>query len=173
MIGCSFLLKVSELLCEAKECTQTAMLYSNGCNIIFAGDFAQLPPVADTRLYADINTTRAGTHTGQNNIFGKLLWLDVTTVVILDEIMRQTHDDNMTFIHLLHRLREGRCTEADYQLLLSKTLINAQPDWSLSEWIHAPLIVSDNAVKDALNEKAALAFASHTNQEIHSYYAID
>ena len=41
MIGCNFLLKISEALTEAKQ----KMLAFGGMNIIFAGDFAQLPPV--------------------------------------------------------------------------------------------------------------------------------
>ena len=41
MISCNFLLKISEALTEAKQ----KMSAFGGMNIIFAGNFAQLPPV--------------------------------------------------------------------------------------------------------------------------------
>ena len=41
MISCNFLLKISEALTEAKQ----KMSALGGMNIIFAGNFAQLPPV--------------------------------------------------------------------------------------------------------------------------------
>ena len=41
MIGCNFLLKISEALTEAKQ----KMPAFRGMNIIFAGDLAQLPLV--------------------------------------------------------------------------------------------------------------------------------
>jgi hypothetical protein len=53
MLGCQMMHNISRALTEAKG-TTTAF---GGVNLIFAGDFAQLPPIGDTRLYKDINTT--------------------------------------------------------------------------------------------------------------------
>ena len=81
MIGCKLLLEIHEVLCEAKENTNLF----GGINIIFVGDFAQLPPVGDVRLYSHIKQNQIGTVTGQKNVFGRLLWLSVDKVIILHE----------------------------------------------------------------------------------------
>ena len=54
MIGCNYLLKISEALTEAKQKTSAF----RGMNIIFAGDFAQLPPVQAMCLFAHINIAK-------------------------------------------------------------------------------------------------------------------
>jgi hypothetical protein len=169
MVGCSLLLKISEALIEAKGNT----LPFGGINIIFAGDFAQLPPVGQTRLYSNIDTSRAksANKKGQNDIGGKLLWLSIKTVVIFTEIMRQAGEENEIFVDLLSRLREGRCTSIDYDILSSRVLQHQTIDWNL--WENTPIIVSDNATKDALNEHAAIAFAANTKQPLHWYYCTD
>jgi hypothetical protein len=169
MIGCNFLLQISEALTAAKGNTSAF----GGINIIFAGDFSQLPPVAQTRLFGYIKTAEVSTKHGQNAVLGKLLWLSVKTVVILTEIKRQSGTKNTEFVSLLGRLREGKCNDKDYSLLRSRVICNANPDWSDPEWAGVPVIVSDNTAKDALNEKAAVAFAQQTGQELHWYYATD
>jgi hypothetical protein len=40
-------------------------------------------------------------------------------------------------------------------------------------WRHAPVIVYDNAAKDAINTRATCAFAKETGQELQWYYAED
>lgn len=171
MIGCSFLLKISEALTEAKQSTKAF----GGINIIFAGDFAQLPPVGETRLFSHIDTRkkRVGTKRGQDDVFGKLLWLSVKVVVILTEVMRQSGPENERFTELLSRLREGKCTDDDYELLNSRIIKNVNPDWSDPKWHGLPVIVSGNDVKDALNEEATKAFARQTGRQMHWYYATD
>ena len=158
MIGCRFLLRISKALTEAKESTASF----GGINIIFAGDFAQLPPVCETRLFAHIDTAKSGSKCGQDDVMGKLLWLSVKVVVILTEVMRQTGPENETFVSLLNRLRHGQCTDKDYDLLNTRVLTNATVDWSDPTWMDLPIIVSDNAVKDALNARGAEAFARQT-----------
>lgn len=62
MISCCFLCMISEHLSLAKGDTGSF----GGVNMIFADDFMQLPPVAEMRLYAKINThSIAGTVQGQ------------------------------------------------------------------------------------------------------------
>lgn len=82
-IGCRLLLKISEALSDAKQ----SQLPFGGMNIILAGDFAQLPPVSETRLFSHINIHDAKNVEGQQNVFGKLLWLSMNTVVILTEVV--------------------------------------------------------------------------------------
>ncbi|KAF8064262.1 hypothetical protein FPV67DRAFT_1399031, partial [Lyophyllum atratum] len=169
MIGCKLLLRISEALCAAKEKEGPF----GGINIIFAGDFAQLPPVGETRLFSHVNTFKVTTKNGQDNVFGKLLWLDIKTVVILRQIMRHTGPENQNFVQLLERLREGCCNEEDYDMLNSRIIKNASPDWTDQRWQNVPVIVSGNDVKDALNIRATEAYARATGRKMHWYYSSD
>ncbi|KDR77060.1 hypothetical protein GALMADRAFT_66760, partial [Galerina marginata CBS 339.88] len=110
-----------------------------------------LPPVGESRLTASIDTsqTRQTSKHGQENVFGKLLWLSINKVIILNQSMRQTGPENAPFVDLLSRLREGRCTNKDYDLLSSRVLQGMNIDWE--KWKGTPIIVSENAQKDALN----------------------
>ena len=169
MVGCSMLLQISEALNEAKGNTQPF----GGINIIFAGDLCQLPPVGQTRLFSRMNRSQYKTASkqGQNDVLGKLLWLSVTTVVGLNEVMRQTGPENTTFVNLLMRLRTGKCTVQDYQMLNNRLINKVKPNWK--EWQNVPIIVSDNATKDAINHRATIAFAQNRKRKVHWYYASD
>lgn len=169
MIGCHLLLKIHKALCVAKESSQPF----GGISIIFAGDFAQLPPVGDTRLNSKINTRKASTNRGQDEIYGKLLWLSVDTCVLLEQVMRQHGSENKQFVDLLQRLHFGMCNEEDYHLLCSKLVCHNKPDWSQSLWNQAPVIVSNNEAKDMLNEQCAHVFSDRTKRELHYYHASD
>src|SRR6202011_5298661 len=61
-------------------------------NMIFSGDFAQMPSVFGSPLYSGTVGTQLMSHMtvqGQQAAIGKALWHQVTTVVILRENMRQ------------------------------------------------------------------------------------
>jgi hypothetical protein len=101
MISCKFLCRISEALSIAKG----NMTTFGGVNVIFTGDFAQLPPVKETCLYSQINTRhREATTHRQQTVFGKLLWLTISTVIILHRIERQIGAENKDFLNLLMRL---------------------------------------------------------------------
>ncbi|KAJ6525358.1 hypothetical protein B0H19DRAFT_869641, partial [Mycena capillaripes] len=154
MVGFSFLYDISRALSIAKGND----LAFGGISLVFAGDFAQLPPVGQKRLYADLtrnDIAQAGTTKGQKIVFGKLLWLSVNTVVFLTENMRQSGPENAAFVELLSRLRE----------------VNV--DWDSEMWNSAAVIVAVNARKDTLNIKMAYDFAAKTGQPLHWYYAHD
>jgi hypothetical protein len=168
MIGTNFMLQISEALIEAKGNTSPF----GGINIIFAGDFSQLPPVGQLRLYGRVNTYRVATKQGQGAVLGKLLWLSITIVVILTEVMRQQGTANERFVELLTRLRVGNCTQEDFNLLNTQLIHHVKPNWD-REWCAAPIIVSNNDVKDAFNIQAAQSFARRQNRALHWYYCID
>jgi hypothetical protein len=183
MVGCAFLLQISEALTEAKGNTSPF----GGVNIIFAGDFAQLPPVGEKRLYATINTSSesASGKRGQKDIMGKLLWFSVKTVVVLKRIERVRRKRNEVtgelekdqeaenFVALLGRLREGSCTDEDFETLNSRLITRVRPDWTESRFRNIPIIVSSNELKDALNIKASNAYAARTGQSLNWYHAVD
>jgi len=55
----------------------------------------------------------------------------------------------------------------DFNLLNSRIVTNtSQIDFMTSPWHHTPIIIYNNASKDALNEKAAAAFAEETSQQL-------
>jgi len=163
MIGCALLLQIHEALVDAKGCTEPF----GGVNVIFAGDFAQLPPVSQTKLFSRVKSAK------ETTIFGQLLWRSVTTVVMLTQQMRQGGAGNERFVEMLSRLRDGRCTRDDYDLLNDRLLSNALDIRLQPRWQHAPVVVYTNAIKDAINLKATMAFARRTGQQIHWYHAVD
>ncbi|RXW18892.1 hypothetical protein EST38_g6956 [Candolleomyces aberdarensis] len=173
MLGPDLQAQIDQALRLAKECEKPF----GGVNMIFVGDFAQLPPVNQKKLYARLNTAAlAGTDRGQKTIFGKLLWLLIDTVVVLTIPQRQRGQENERFLQLLSRLREGRCTVEDFNMLSSRVLRPEHaPLFSVpgSCWQYPPIIVCDNATKDALNENCAMQFALDHEQELHWYYAED
>ncbi|KAG1877562.1 hypothetical protein F4604DRAFT_1580633 [Suillus subluteus] len=77
-----------------------------GINVVFTGDFSQLPPVGQTRLYSHF-ASKPGTARGQDAVFGQLLWLSVRKVVLLTKNIRQSGDENTSFVSLLSHLRNG------------------------------------------------------------------
>ena len=66
MIGCSMMADIHDALVNATGCTDPF----GGINVIFAGDFAQLPPVGDTKLYMHLNYGKLHTDTlsGQKTV---------------------------------------------------------------------------------------------------------
>ncbi|KAF8073353.1 hypothetical protein FPV67DRAFT_1401906, partial [Lyophyllum atratum] len=149
MIGCHFLWKISDALARAKG----NILPFGGINVIMAGDFAQLPPVRETKLFANLDRYKAETVYAQQTVMGKALWMDVRDIVILDRVERQSGEDNAPFVDLLQRLR--------------------WIDLSCPEWNEVPIIFTNNDAKDAINVHAAVAFAQRTGQVLHWYYSTD
>ena len=96
-----------------------------GLNIVFAGDFAQLPPAGggeSTSLYSGSIGTQifsGMSHYGQESAIGKALWHQVTTVVILHQNMRQTTqtEDDGKFCTALENMCYKACTLEDITFL--------------------------------------------------------
>ena len=87
-MSCQDLYKISAQLAKV---LQVFDLLFGGINIIFAGNFAQLPPVGGISLYSGTVGTQiqAGSKpVQQETVIGKTLWHQITTVVILRENMR-------------------------------------------------------------------------------------
>ena len=83
MLACHELYKISSQLAKALNEHESPF---GSINFIFAGDFAQLPPVGGKALYSNIVSTQlnAGlTVCDQEAAIGKALWHQITTVVIL------------------------------------------------------------------------------------------
>jgi PIF1-like helicase len=115
MVSCDDNYKISAQL--AKALNEFDLPYG-GINMIFSGDFAQLPPVFGSALYSGTVGTQLMSRMmvqGQKAAIGKALWHQVTTVVILRENMRQktqTTEDNKLRT-ALENMRYAACTPED------------------------------------------------------------
>lgn len=100
MVGAQLLENVNYALCSAKGNN----LPFGKVNVIFIGDFTQLPPVGQHLLVTQILTLHVTDLKTQCQIFGKLLWYSVDMVVLLTEVERQSGTKNSRFVDLLAHL---------------------------------------------------------------------
>jgi hypothetical protein len=151
-----------------------------GLNIIFAGDFAQLPPVGGAPLYS--GTVGTQVHSGltphaQEAAIGKALWHQVTTVVILRENMRQKTQtpDHALLRTALVNMRYGKCTPKDIRFLQSRIAGNHsdQPNVASKNFRNIPIICGIHSQKDQINLLGCERFASDTDQQLRNFYSID
>ncbi|KAJ3522430.1 hypothetical protein NMY22_g11894 [Coprinellus aureogranulatus] len=169
MIGCRMMNRISQSLSIAK---QNGAPFG-GLSVVFSGDFAQLSPIKDVPLYSKVSSEYAKLNGGQNVIFGKLMWLSVTHVVILYQIMRQDVQQDLNFVCLLHRLRLGKCTDDDYKLLCQRVLKNHANNHTIGRLTKTPVIVTSNSAKDEINLRRAMDFSSKTKQPLNWYHSTD
>src|SRR3984885_12624838 len=151
-----------------------------GINMIFSGDFAQMPPVFGSPLYSGTVGTQLMsrmTVQGQEAAIGKTLWHQVTTVVILRKNMRQRTQTpkDAKLRTALENMRYAACTPEDIKFL--KTRIagrrSDQPKLSDKEFRNVSIITALNAQKDRINELGSVRFAAETGQTLTDFYSID
>ena len=174
MISCKSLFTIANKLAIARNKRDVPF---GGVHMVFAGDFAQLPPVLAKPLYSKMKTIRQESAHSQEVLIGKSLWEQVTTVVILRANMRQTtagHEDEKLRA-LLTNIRYKACTNDDLEFL--STLLPIEEGGTRD--IHATLfrttsvITATNAAKNAINDCAALRFAIETRKVLQPFSAID
>ena len=96
MLSCKDIYRISERLAKVMNNVEEPF---RGMNMIFAGDFAQLPPAIGQEhalLYSRTVGSNPRSLKDQEAAIGKALWHQITTVVVLRENMRQktqTPDD--------------------------------------------------------------------------------
>ncbi|KAI5886715.1 uncharacterized protein SCHCODRAFT_01177116 [Schizophyllum commune H4-8] len=149
--------------------------------MIFAGDFAQLPPVQGPLLYdrkvqTDVERKRMSLAV-QMNIIGKAMWHQVTTVVILSENMRMKSATvaDRALTRALTNMRYVACTPEDLEVLRS-LVVGSSPDaprLNDPTFRDVSIITARHAEKDAFNDLGAKRFASDTGQELTSFYSCD
>src|ERR1700683_2627242 len=177
MVACNDNYKISSQL--AKALNQFDLPYG-GINMIFSGDFAQMPPVFGSPLYSGTVGTQLMsriTVQGQEAAIGKALWHQVTTVVILRKNMRQRTQTpkDAKLRTALENMRYAACTPEDIMFL--KTHIagrrSDQPKLSDKEFRNVSIITALNAQKDRINELGSVRFAAETGQTLTDFYSID
>ena len=151
-----------------------------GLNFIFAGDFAQLPPVIGhehASLYSRSVGNKATSLRDQEASIGKALWHQVTVVVILRQNMRQRTQsaEDTRFRQALTNMRYKACTPSDIAFL--KTRISSELPGRTSvnqkEFRNVSIITNLNSQKDEINRLGSLRFAAETGQILTHQFSID
>jgi hypothetical protein len=151
-----------------------------GLNFIFAGDFAQLPPVIgheNASLYSRTVGMKSTSLRDQEAAIGKALWHQVTTVVILRQNMRQRTQsaEDVKFRRALANMRYKACTPCDIAFL--RTLISSELPGRASvnqkEFRNISIITNLNSQKDEINRLGSLRFAAETGQILTHFFSID
>ena len=122
MVACNDNYKISAQLAKG---TNVFDLPYGGINMIFSGDFSQLPPVFGAPLYSGTVGTQLVSRMsviGQEAAIGKALWHQITTVVILRENMRQKTQtlEDVKLCTALENMRYVACTPEDIKFLKTR-----------------------------------------------------
>jgi ATP-dependent DNA helicase PIF1 len=143
-----------------------------GIQIIFCGDFAQLPPVMALDIEKELDNSWSPTLLNNeprpiDYAFKTDAWKETNPrVCYLKEVMRQKEDQ--TFIDILNHIREGRVSDSDFQPLLSCIGRRfANPVEDNSRTIFPTRLVPTNAEAKRINQ----TFYSSIDSEEHVYYA--
>lgn len=171
MIGCRLLAQVHQALVEAKHPTDTATPFG-GVNVIFFGDFYQLPPVGNLPLYTPSSrflSRMSETNTKQS--LGRALWTKLNEVIFLSQQMRQ---DTSAFNQMLQRIRNGNSTAEDYELLLQR-VVGSSGGPTLSEGVFrsATVVTILNSVRCQLNQLAVKRLTDQLKLPIVYSVAVD
>ncbi|KAH6907181.1 hypothetical protein BKA70DRAFT_1035611, partial [Coprinopsis sp. MPI-PUGE-AT-0042] len=131
--------------------------------MIFAGDFAQLPPAVGREaaaLYGRKHGEKGTTEWKQKAAIGKTLWHEVTNVIILRQNMRQTSmtPEDAKLRTALENMRYKACT---------------RPSITDAEFRDVSVITTFNVVKDAINDLGSLRFSEETGQRLQYFYSED
>jgi len=120
------LLVGAQLLCDLDlilRCVHEKDDWFGGINIIFAGDFFQLPPVLATPLYKPITSAgrKGPTHAQACERHGRIAWKQVDTVIELTEQKRMERDKEFADAVLRLRVHEP-LTREDIDLFNSRVV---------------------------------------------------
>ncbi|KAJ3548179.1 hypothetical protein NMY22_g1369 [Coprinellus aureogranulatus] len=177
MVSCHELYGISARL------AQIANVYDmpfGGYSMIFAGDFAQLPPTSGVSLYGLTDRYNSGASMklkSQESAIGKHLWQQITVVVILVQNMRQNSQspEDAQFRSTLENMRYGACTDDNLVFLRSRVANRTSSETSLAlpQFQNVSVITSWNAYKDRYNQLGAERFAKRFGKELKEFCSED
>ncbi|KIK62224.1 hypothetical protein GYMLUDRAFT_58412 [Collybiopsis luxurians FD-317 M1] len=177
MLTCTDMYKISETLARIRSKHEDPF---GGMNMIFSGDFAQLPPAIggeSVSLYSHRIGKHGKTIAEQSAAIGKALWHQVKYVVILRKNMRNSglSADDLKFRTALENMHYKACTKDDIAFL--NTLVSSKKPGrhyvGAAPWRNAPIIVGENRQKDEINHLGCIRFAADTNQALLNFYSDD
>jgi predicted XRE-type DNA-binding protein len=151
-----------------------------GMNMLFAGDFAQLPPAIGQEhaaLYSRTVGSKSTSLRDQKAAIGKALWHQVTTIVILRQNMRQklqTKED-ASLREALSNIRYKACTPSDIVFLRSRisSLLPGRPAITQDNFQDVSIITALNVHKDEINHLGSLRFGKETSQNLIDFFSED
>ena len=165
---------------------QLAKIFENahvpfgGLNMIFSGDFAQLPPAVggeNVSLYSRSIGSVSTDLKSQEEAVGKALWHQITTVVILRKNMRQNRqsDDDTKLRVALENMRYKACKPDDIIFLRTRISCNVpgRPSVSQESFRNVSIITGTNLHKDEINRLGAQRFAYETGQSLTDFFSDD
>jgi len=177
MIACHELYAISSRLAAISNVHDKPY---GGFNIILAGDFAQLPPTSGAALYSNNVSKVRNTSMSpreQENTIGKILWNQITTVVILKENMRQKSQSqaDKKLRVALENMHYKDCTENDIEFLRTRIAGTMEPAPQLNDpkFRNVSIITARNIHKDKLNMLGSQHFAADSGQELTHFYSVD
>ncbi|VDB96794.1 unnamed protein product [Peniophora sp. CBMAI 1063] len=159
MVDCQALYNISLSMNTAMNISDAAFANKN---MIFAGDFAQLPPITKSGppLYSGLVSSVIHTSNSvqqQKASIGKALWHQFTVVVLLTQNMRQ---------------RSQSEEDARFRKLIPR---DGHPDIDLMhpDFVHASMITRRNSNRDLLNQVGTARFARAKKRKLYTFYAVD
>jgi len=177
MLSCREMYLISARLARVLNNPDTPF---GGMNMIFAGDFAQLPPAIGGEhalLYSRTVRQNPTSLYDQQAVIGKALWHQVTSVVILRQNMRQRAKSvkDAQFREVLSNMRYKVCTTTDIAFLRSQVSCNLpnRPSINDARFQNISIITCLNSLKDEINRLGALRFAQESNQNLVDFFSID
>ena len=135
MVGTDQLLSIHRRLCDIMGNEDPF----GGVSVLAVGDLLQLPPVGKFPIF-DLPTDETAA------LYGSL-WQNHFQMIELTDIVRQKNDQN--FASLLNRVRIGKQTLEDIEILKQREIKNSSPDYPKL----APHIFALNADKDKHNKE--------------------
>ena len=149
-------------------------------NMVFSGDFVQLPPALggeNVSLYSRTIGSVSTDIKSQEEAIRKALWHQITMVVILRENMQQKHQstEDAQFWTALENMRFNACTPEDIAFLHSLVSSNIPGCRSIhdEDFQNDSIITGTNLHKDEMNRLGAICFAQETGQSLVDFYSDD
>jgi hypothetical protein len=113
----------------------------------------------------------------QETVIGKLLWHQITTVVILKQNMRQKSQSeaDAKLRTALENMRYAACTPEDISFLRTRIAAHNESSPSLKEpcFRNVSIITARNNQRDRINEEGARHFAADHGKELTDFYSLD
>lgn len=127
MVGLTLLAKLNRVICAAKHADPQVPF--GGVNVIFFGDYLQYRPVYDSPLHTDFSLTsnkKFATLPNEKEIQQRVARSLVLQINCVVKLTKQMRTEDVKYLQLLERLRQGECNYDDYELLLTRVV--GQPE---------------------------------------------